>query len=1083
MDRSAAVHLIEDTFQRPFDEGRFKKFARELFNHLDDSKADVFPTQYIPEAFRNGVRLYKRIGQYTDPAGEKVDVMVVYLRRESALDRARSMQRNFITHYMKTRGNKETVVAAFVGESADDWRFSLVRMDYRAEQDTLGRVVVHPELTPARRFSFLVGPHEPNHTAQQQLLPILEDSRSDPTIAQLESAFNIESVTREFFEKYKELFLKLKDELDGVVAQDPKIQAEFARCQVETGGFAKKLLGQIVFLYFLQKKGWLGVQPGREWGSGSKNYLHELFQKRDLYENYFNDLLEPLFYEALAVERPDVFYPRLNCRIPFLNGGLFEPSGGYDWRKTDICIPNETFKHIFETFNQYNFTVREDEPLEREVAVDPEMLGKVFENLLEVQDRKSKGAFYTPREIVHYMCQEALINYLDTALNRKEQPLVEEETPQGRLFGPTPPVQKAFRVEEPQIVIPRGEIEQFIREGELSVENDAAKENGLKKGEYILQEAIRKNAAKIDRALAEIKICDPAIGSGAFPVGMMTEIVKARGALTSHLPKAGRTAYAFKRHAIESSIYGVDIDPSAVDIARLRLWLSLVVDEDDFHTIQPLPNLDYKIVCGNSLQSVKQGLFKGDIEALKSQIQHETDLQRKGEIKSEIDRILSPLTRNFTLFDFQIYFSEVFREMGGFDVVIANPPYVRGERIKDQKADLKAQFSCYTGTADLYVYFYERGVELLRPSGTLAYISSNKYFRSGYGEKLRAFLAKQTIYQVIDFGDAPVFDAIAYPSIIILQKKAPQDGQVQALTWKPGPPIQRFAEVFRQNSFTMGQSELKQDGWRLESHVILRLLEKLLQSGKPLIKYVNQRMYRGVVSGYNDAFIVDKATRDRLIKEDPFSAELLKPFIRGRDIKRWKLDYQDLWIIFTRRGIQINKYLAIKEHLEQYKNRLTPGVPGGRKPGSYEWYEIQDNTAYWQEFEQTQIVWGNLATYPKFSFAPPGFFINAPATTMVSNDPYLLGILNSRITQYLVSQSAAERQGGYVEFKPMYLSPLAIPQKPKDERISILVQEILSAVREKQDVALFEQRLNQEVYRLYNLSDVEIQIIEDATNT
>ena len=1093
MNRQAAKRLIEETLSQPFDEGRFKYFVKNLLNDLDESKAGTYSEKYIKDAFKQHIRLYKRIGKYTDPDGVEIDVLIVYLRRAGALDAARTIQRDFIRDYLKTRGNKEAGLVAFVGPEPSDWRFSLVRIDYRSEQTPSGKVKVKEELTPVRRFSFLVGKNEPNHTAQQQLYPLLEDSRHNPTLSQLEAAFNIESVTKEFFEKYKELFLDLKEELDAILAKNRSVEAEFKRCEIDTPGFAKRLLGQIVFLYFLQKKGWLGVQPGKEWGTGSKNYLFELYQKQHVgYSNFFNDLLEPLFYEALAVERKDNFYPRLNCKIPFLNGGLFEPSGGYDWKNVHIPISNKTFGKIFETFTLYNFTVREDEPLEREVTVDPEMLGKVFENLLEVKDRKSIGAFYTPREIVHYMCQESLINYLDTSLNRQEQKLAQEEPQQGQLFGPAKPVQKALSYKRYIPVVPREDIEWFIRHGEAAVAFDAAKEAGTKSYAWQMPDSIRTHASEIDRALAEIKICDPAIGSGAFPVGMMTEIVKAREILSTYLPAdLERTPYAFKRHAIEHSLYGVDIDASAIDIARLRLWLSLVVDEDDFHIIKPLPNLDYKIVCGNSLQSVKQGFMEGEIEAKKEQFQNTTDPKEKERLRAEIDRILGILTQNFSKFDFRIYFSEVFRKRGGFDVVIANPPYVRGERIKDQKKDLKQQFSCYTGTADLYVYFYERGIEILRPNGTLAFISSNKYFRSGYGEKLRAFLTQHTIHQLIDFGDAPVFDAIAYPSIIILKKKPSQENQVRAMTWKPGPPIQQFADIYRSESFLMEQAELKSDGWRLESPQVLRLLEKLTRAGKPLGEYVDGKIYYGIKTGLNEAFIVDQPTRDRLIAEHASSSYLLKPILRGRDVKRWRIDYSGRYLIKIESsenkqhpwsGMEMKKaeqkfeqcYPAVYQHLLPYRERLIKRDDQGK----YYW-ELR-SCKYWDDFNYEQIVWGNLATQPKFAFAPSGYILSAPANTVISNSHYLAGILNSSVTHYLVIQSAAERQGGFVEFKPMYISPLAIPPKPSGEKISALVREILALVRDNKNPNQLEQQLNHEVYRLYGLTDAEIQIIEDA---
>jgi hypothetical protein len=246
--------------------------------------------------------------------------------------------------------------------------------------------------------------------------------------------------------------------------------AEFADKKVSTADFAKKLMGQIVFLYFLQKKGWLGVPKGGDWGDGPHNFLRQLFNgKFGDYKNFFNDILEPLFYDTLATDRGhDAWCKIFNCRIPFLNGGLFEPLRDYDWQKTDIIIPNSLFSNtkttkagdtgtgILDVFDRYNFTVNEAEPLEKEVAIDPEMLGKVFENLLEVKERKSKGSFYTPREIVHYMCQESLINYLDTAVNSSAEtltPALSRRTGEGRGEGG-------------RSVIPRADLETFIHSGD-----------------------------------------------------------------------------------------------------------------------------------------------------------------------------------------------------------------------------------------------------------------------------------------------------------------------------------------------------------------------------------------------------------------------------------------------------------------------------------------------------------------------------------------------------------------------------------------------------------------------------------------
>lgn len=623
MDKKTATALIRDTLQSPFEKERYSTFVKNLLNNIDESKAFTLSGQYIPEKFRDFVKSYERIGTFIDPEGMKLDVLIVNLKNESTLARARTAQRNFVANYLKERDEKDAGLVAFVSPNPDDWRFSFVKMDYQLVE-VKGKMKAKEDLTPARRYSFLVGSQESSHTAQQQLLPILTDDKHNPTLKMIEKAFSIETVTKEFFEKYRELFLEVKEALDDFVQKDKAIRTDFETKGVNTADFAKKLLGQIVFLYFLQKKGWFGVERDAEWGSGPKNFLRQLFAgELTQYKNFFNDVLEPLFYEALATPRDENFYSKFNCKIPFLNGGLFDPINGYDWIHTDITLPNELFSNaqktkegdmgtgILDMFDRYNFTVKEDEPLEKEVAVDPEMLGKVFENLLEVKDRKSKGTYYTPREIVHYMCQESLINYLSTELGDS---------------------------------VPREDISLFIQIGETVAEHESrVVSKGKETSSYThkLPESIRKFAAEIDKKLQTIRVCDPAIGSGAFPVGMMNEIVRARQTLTSYLGGNGdRTSYDFKRHAIQESLYGVDIDPGAVEIAKLRLWLSLVVDEDDIGNIKPLPNLDYRIMQGNSLLEEYEGiklfdekLLGKDAEGMASELEYAR--QRMKELQKE----------------------------------------------------------------------------------------------------------------------------------------------------------------------------------------------------------------------------------------------------------------------------------------------------------------------------------------------------------------------------------------------------------------------------------------------------------------
>ncbi|MFQ5561549.1 MAG: class I SAM-dependent DNA methyltransferase, partial [Nitrospinota bacterium] len=615
---------VKETFEGPFDKNGFTEFIKNLLNRIEDSPF-TYQGNYIPDAYKQYIKTLERIGKFGD--GENsIDILVITLQKETSLERARTMQRNFIAWYLNgSRGGelKDAALAVFVSPDKEDWRFSLVKMDYKFEETKSGRMKVKEEFTPARRWSFLVGKNEKSHTAQTRLVNILKNDEQDPTLEEIEQAFDIETVTKEFFLEYRGLFLHTKDELDRVVMKDPKIEEDFEAKGVDTVNFAKKLLGQIVFLYFLQKKGWFGVGRDYEWGTGSKHFLRELFDKKHAdYDNFFNDILEPLFYDALSRDRSDIDHwnDQFKCKIPFLNGGLFDPIGNYNWTCTDIIIPDKLFSNniktkecdkgtgILDVFDRYNFTVKEDEPLEKEVAIDPELLGKAYEKFNAIRPdnyaefkkalksgkrgdenkfNKKFGVYYTPREIVHYMCQQSLINYLHT-----------------ELITPNPD-----RVSNPvRVKISKDDIESLIHLGEQVSENEATtllKEKLIAEGKQkttknkpVLPESIKNNAALIDNKLAEITVCDPAVGSGAFPVGMMSEIVKARNVLSVFLndknpsacnaqagslspktltgfePLSGlrsdtqRTIYDFKRRCIEHSLYGVDIDPGAVEIAK-----------------------------------------------------------------------------------------------------------------------------------------------------------------------------------------------------------------------------------------------------------------------------------------------------------------------------------------------------------------------------------------------------------------------------------------------------------------------------------------------------------------------------------
>jgi type I restriction-modification system DNA methylase subunit len=764
MDKTTAQRLVRETFKATFDKKRYRDFINELCNGFDEGKAQ---NMGVPDAFAPHVKSCQRLGTFESADGELADVLIVHLTESYKLERTRTALRDFVAHKLKRdESYKEAGLVAFVAPDSQSWRFSFVRMEYETKRDPKsGKIKPEERLTPARRYSYIVGVDEECHTAQSRFLALLQDTTGKPTLSQIEEAFSVESVTKEFFAQYAALFVATQGALDTIVKKDAVLRADFVAKNVSTVDFAKKLLGQIVFLYFIQKKGWLGVPKGGKWGDGPRNFLRKLAdtairEKKCL----FNDVLEPLFYDTLATDRGhEAWCKTFGCRIPFLNGGLFEPLAGYDWEKTNISFTNSLFSNqertpagdtgsgILDVFDRYNFTVNEAEPLEKEVAIDPEMLGKVFENLIEENRRKGLGAFYTPREVVHYMCQESLINYLDTTLNRQSS------------------------------IIQRAEVDALIREGEQAAHYEAARKDGTVSYVRRLPESVEKHARVLDDALKAITVCDPAIGSGAFPVGMMTEIVRARVALTPYFNDVTeRTPYYFKRHAIQNSLYGVDIDAGAVEIAKLRLWLSLVVDEEDVQQIKPLPNLDYKIVTGSSLMRVEKTLFNNEqfkkLEELKPKFFDESDRKKKADYKRQIEKLIQTLTNGLETFDFEIYFSEVFHAKGGFDVVIANPPYISyglrgGQKMtKEDKEYLKQVFADSAEyKISMYAIFMELGVRLSsKTNGVSCFIVPDSFVLGMYFSKIRALVLRECDIRQIVLLPFKVFKADVGFSVVYL---------------------------------------------------------------------------------------------------------------------------------------------------------------------------------------------------------------------------------------------------------------------------------------------------------------------------
>jgi hypothetical protein len=1060
MEKKQAQLLIENTFNCSFNEERFTVFAKNLLNDIEP-KSNTYSGNLIWDDYKEHINSYKRIGKYIDPEGEAIDVLIVEVKTIQKLERARTVLRNFVIKHL-SKFEKDYALVAFYSKEDDgaDWRFSFIKLEYRSELDVeKGKVKTKKEFTPAKRYSFLVGKYEKTHTAKNQLLPLLQNISNNPTIEELEAAFSIEKVTDEFFNQYKDLYVKLYEHFEN----DDSLQFELQNSGIDNNRFTKKLLGQIVFLYFLQKKGWLGVSKNCRWGSGNKRFVQELFnQANSEGVNFFKDKLQYLFYEALAKERDNEnsFYERFNCRIPFLNGGLFEAD--YKWQGANITIPESLFRNeeknksgdigtgILDVFGRYNFTIKEDEPLDKEVAVDPEMLGKVFENMLDIKERKSKGAFYTPREIVHYMCQESLIHYLDNALNNSTSTYQALDSDQLSFLPGSTDKKGNVKIEfehKNNSEVPKKDIENYIRDGHFALENDerVAAKGETKTYKYQLPESIRLNADLIDQKLSDIRICDPAIGSGAFPVGILHELVNAMLVLKPHFSdeylskklksfsipfkesySESRYIYRLKRHIIQESIYGVDIDASAIDIARLRLWLSLVVDEDDLDPIETLPNLDYKIVCGNSLIGMPETAMRdlnveGELEILKDKFYNVTNDTEKKALRLEINTKIKELLvsaedyAGYKInFDFKLFFSEVWREKGGFDLVIGNPPYINIANIKDTyiRDFLKTNFEVSRNKSDLYSFFTEKGHRILKDYGVLYFIVSNSWLGTDSFLNFRKFLVNKTkmIDLVLCKGD--VFDATVTPVIFGFIKSRVNDNRV---------PLHKLIN----GSFEELPNKINYNDIRKIPSFPFSFKNQIHIKAKSIKLGKIARFTLGIKTSNDKKFISDFEFEDNSYK-----------MIRGKDISRFKTNFS-------------NKFLWYKPELMLLKK--------GAGPRQIDYFLVRE-----------KIVIKDVANKIEATLDRNKYLTNDTLNSIYEVNGYsfnyILAILNSEVINVWYKNIFSS--GLHVKLNELKEIPIAHVNKRHESSIVIIVEYLL-ALNHNISWDYFFSILNAVIYELY----------------
>ena len=958
---------LQKLLSQPYKQDNWKQIVQFVFPNVSIlSSPKEFPIN------NEKIKKFRQIGSVRLNDGKNLALFELLLADTVNIQRNRVELNNEISKYI----DQEQIhgVLSVFEQGTDDYRFTFSARSTEFDEEESDFV---QKKTDTKRYTYVLGKNESCKTPADRFYK-LSENKSEVDINAIQNAFSVEQLSKEFFDKYKKQFEKFwkyiasKEEYKGVF-----INGQGER-EVKIRNFTKKLLGRIVFLHFLQKKGWMGCPEQELWGAGDKKFMQNLFKDFTNKEQFHSKCLVELFYNTLNAKRDDQLFSceglegaLNNSKVPYLNGGLFDSD---KLESTKIDFPESYFEDLFDFFGQYNFTIDENDPNDHEVGIDPEMLGHIFENLLE--DNKDKGAFYTPKVIVQYMCQESLIEYLATKL--------EAET--------------------------SGEVKQAI--------------------EDLIRNRLAEDISDLDlvepiaQALFDVKICDPAIGSGAFPMGILNVIYQVIEALYYLQPDSVARVWNIsdtqwqphlvKKNIIQHSIYGVDIESGAVDIARLRFWLALVVDEVE---PLPLPNLDYKIMQGNSLLESFEGidlsqisdaaayeavyeseqieLFSGeakkkvrmslqfeDVKTLMDDYfnandpetkkdlhkriddqvlnhirftlaEHKRDLQKKVkklEKKVSLDeaaartweqkekirtnskaaKALVKLNTELSQYNdkeiklaqlsnsnerpfflWYLFFQEVF-EQGGFDIVIGNPPYVQLQKMGVETDTLQsAGFKTFARTGDLYCLFYEHGINILKQNGVLSYITSNTWMRTRFGESIREyFVTYSNPISLLNFEDTQIFPSATVEVNILVTKKEPWNEKLNAVAIKSDFKISTPIQPYIKKN-KIELSELSKESWIILSSEDFKIKNKISFNGIELKKW-DIEMNRGFLTGLNDAFFIDEEKRRELINEDSNSEILIKPLVRGREIHKYNYEFNNKYVIFTHNGTKLQPRINVE---------------------------------------------------------------------------------------------------------------------------------------------------------------------------
>lgn len=1007
-------HELQQILRTTYNRNRCKKVLLEMFPESDMFINDR-PTPFTREEQRNLAHHIVQFGE-VDLDGDKLIFLEVELKQGSVhLARNRVGLRKLVDNEV-VAGLTDGAIITYYQPEIDEWRITFYSEKYGWDED--GKTI--KEETHPKRYTYVVGPGESCKTAVGQLINVVQKGREN-TLETVLKAFSVQKVSKEFFDEYKKQYDKFVGHLTGKIWTKKGIQIVGERIsqfhfyfkatsdhEKEARDFVKKLLGRIVFLYFVQKKHWLGASS-TDFKDGNPDFIYELFKLVPAggKDRFYSQWLTKLFFETLNRDHDFTFTlpGGTPVFIPFLNGGLFERDET-DQNTESLPLPGELFSNPKDTespntrgfldfLSAYNFTIHEDSPGDHTIAVDPEMLGHIFENLLE--DNKEKGAYYTPKPIVHYMCQESLIEYLLTKLTSDDA----ESTEKDEL---------------------RNHLEDLIKKQEAG--------NLVGFTEEILT------------ALKEVKVCDPAIGSGAFPMGILQEIYQAVETMHHLSPDNVQAIWELpdekwhpaevKKQIIQNSIYGVDIEKGAVDIARLRFWLSLIVDEEE---PTPLPNLDYKIVVGDSLVSrlkidgYEQIVninwdMKGDVSSTKKHLQNlktalakivekqkayfDAETEEKEYLKFEIDHLkIEALThqlhfdreyysskteerggllptakeiehnqnRKMTLigfnelikelvkrksnpssvyyFDWKLDFPEILNDQivreKGFDIVIANPPYI-GEkgnsRVFDELKKNPKWKSFYRRRSNTYYFFIKKGIDLLNNNGVQCLITPREFTNADWANKVRKVITDKTkVLKLIDFCDVKVFDEVGTSSFIILHKACEQRKKYRFYFKLIESDISRLSNEYDYNekeSSLLGITgeklwQFSQKEIKTEENVVT--LNAIYDVSQGIITGADKVTSRHINKGYidesylNRGIFILKPNIDYRTSNDNIEVKIhqswrelnsddltfIKPFVKTENLNKWKTTNSKIKLLYVGKASLTKN---IKDYLEQFSTVL-----------------------------------------------------------------------------------------------------------------------------------------------------------------